>query len=150
MSDTIRQQIVTAFDTRMKTIKTANGYETNLGNSVYEWLQAPLQEDDPVSLNYRDRSNVTVRAVGCHEHRLTMEVVLAITKAATPAQVRKMIADVIVCVGTDPQWSGLAEDTRPVSDEEIEIEHRGRKIAGVSLKFEIQHNTAPFDPYTAA
>jgi len=150
MSTTIRQQIVSAVGTRLATIKTTGGYQTNLGNSVYEWLQAPLNEDDPVTLIYRDRGNVVVRAIGCHEHTMMLEILLAMTHAASPATVRNMIADVIQCVGTDVTWGGLAQDTGAVSDEEIEFEHSGRKVAGISLKFEIEYTTAPFDPYTEA
>ena len=150
MSTTIRQQIVTAFDTRMKTIKTTAGYKTNLGASVFEWLEAPLQESDPISLVYRDLQDTVVRAIGCHTHTLTMQIVLIIPAAATAAQVRNAIADVISCVGTDVTWSNLAQDTSVISDEEIEIEHQNRKIAGVSLKSEIEYTTAPYDPYTAA
>jgi len=134
----------------MEEILTAGGFSTDLGESVYEWLEAPLQETDPITLIYRDGGHVTVREIGCHNHTLTMQVVLTIPAAATQETVRQAIADVIKAVGTDVNWSALAQDTSVGSDEEIEIEHEGRKIAGVSLKFAIEYTTAPFDPYTAA
>lgn len=150
MSDTIRQQIVDAVAERFETITVNNGYQTDIGNSIYEWLSAPLNDDDPVSLIYRDRQNVTVVAIGCHEHTLTIEAVLIITHAATLATIRNMIADVVQCVGANLTWGGLAQDTGPPLDEEIELEHKGKKMAGVSIKFDIQYKTAPFDPYTKA
>lgn len=149
-SYTIREQIVRAVGERLESITIDNGYQTNLGDSVFGWLSAPLNSDDPVSLIYRDRKNTVIRAIGCHEHTLTIEAILIIAKAANLETVRNMIADVTQCVGVDVTWGGLAQDTGPVWDEEIEIEHSGKKMAGVSIKFNIEYTTAPFDPYTEA
>jgi|GEM_PF-1253406 len=149
--NTIRQRIVTAFGARMKGILIASGFSTNLGQSVYEWLEIPLQGTDPITLTCREGGHVTtVHTIGRHKHTLTMQVVILIPSAATPATVRKAIADVIKAVGTDVTWSTLAQDTSVGTDEEIEIEHAGRKVAGVGLKFAIEYTTAPYDPYTAA
>jgi len=149
MSVTIRQTIITAFDTRMKTIKVAAGYVTDLGNKVYEWLQAPFQDDEAISLIYRDRNTPIERTVGCDINTLAMEVVVVIPSAATMEEVRKAVADVIKCVGVDVTWSGLAQDTSPITEDTVEFEHQNRKIAGILLTFNIMYTTAPFDPYTA-
>src|SRR3990170_6560821 len=46
MADSKRQQIVSALDTRLKTILTTGGYETNLGNNVKWWRQEPFADTE--------------------------------------------------------------------------------------------------------
>jgi hypothetical protein len=149
MTTSIRQQIITAVDTRLKTITTVNGYNTNLGNNIFEWRDAPLQESELPGAVYRDLQQTTVMAVGYHEHALALEILILLSGTEAATTIRKLIADVIKCVGTDRTWGTLAEDTLPVSDEEIAIEHAGKKIGGISLKFIIQYVTKPFDPYNS-
>jgi len=148
MTTPIRQQLMDAVNTQLKTILTANGYNSQLGRNVFEWREASLEGDELPGIVYRDREEAAAVTIGAHEHRLVLEVVVMLSGEEAPTLVRQMIADVITCIGTDRQWSTLAEDTAPFNDEEIEIEHGGKKYAGISLKFVITYQTLPFDPYT--
>jgi N-acetylglucosamine-6-phosphate deacetylase len=147
MATSIRQQIMTAVDARLKTVTTDNGYNTNLGASVHEWRETALEIAELPGVIYRDISQTTVIAVGYHVHNLVLELDIFVSGASAPALLRQCIADAITAVGTDRQWSTLAEDTLPVNDENIAIEHEGKRIGGVRLRFVIQYCTQPFDPY---
>src|SRR3990170_3357246 len=54
MADSIRQQIMTAIDTRLKLITITNGYETNAGNNVYEFWDIALEDDELPAIIWRD------------------------------------------------------------------------------------------------
>ena len=143
-----RQQIVDAIDARLKTITTANGYNTDAGNNVFEWRSYPLDENSELpALVYRDTEEIESLAVGGYQlHTLTIEIEGYVVGANAARDLRALIADVIKAIGTDLTWGGLAEDTRPV-EESIEIDQEERKIAGAVIRIEIDYRTQAFDPY---
>lgn len=146
MADSKRQQIVTAIDARLKTILISNGYETNVGNNVYEWWSMPLIESELPGLIYRDTQEIEALSIGYHIHTLTIEIDAFVVGSNSPSDLRKLIADVIISIGVDETWGELAEDTRPV-EETIQIEQEERKIAAVKIKIEIDYRTGIFNPY---
>jgi hypothetical protein len=154
MPTTIRQQVVTALDTLFKTIKTTAGYQTNLGNNVFWWRDTPLQISELPGLNCRDISETTVRAIGQHEHILTVQAVISLESADAGETVRKEIADITKALGTNVSpnvcLGGYAEDIDPPNSELIEVEHAGIKSFGMAVNIRIQYATLPFDPYTQA
>ena len=154
MVTTIRQQIVTQLDTLFKTIKTTAGYNLNLGNNVHWWRDAPFQTSELPGLLCRDTDDVIVRAIGQHEHLLTIEAVALLESSDSGATVRQAAADIVKALGTNvPPASclgGYAEDINPPDSEVIEVQHEGIKGYGVALKFQVVYCTAPFDPYTQA
>lgn len=151
---TIRQRVVTALDTLFKTIKTTAGYQTNLGSNVFWWRDTPLQVSELPGLVCRDIAETTVRAVGQHEHILTVQAIISLESSDDGATVRKEIADITKALGTQVSpnvcLSGYAEDIDPPDSEVIEVEHAGIKIYGMAVNIRIHYATAPFDPYTQA
>jgi hypothetical protein len=147
MADSIRQSIVNAVDARLKTIKIANGYETDIGLNVNRWKAIPVSSDKEYELIYRDVSCETVY-LEAHRHKLHFEVE-AIIKAGSISdnQVRKMLADILKAIGVDPQWSNLAINTHPEGDE-INILQTEKIIGGTIIRFAIEFRTKEWDPYT--
>lgn len=151
---TIRQYVVTALDTLFKTILIAGGYQTDLGDNVFWWRDEPLQLTEMPGIRCRDTLETTVRAIGQHEHSLTIEGVISVNSSDNGETMRKVKADIIkalqtqippnVCLG------GYAEDISPMTSETFEVEHEGSKIFGMLVRFEVQYATEPFDPYTQA
>ena len=142
-----RQQIVTAIDTRLKLITITNGYETNAGNNVYEWRSSAMIESELPGLIYRDTQETEALSIGYQVHTLTIEIEGYVVGNAAPANLRKLIADVIKAIGVDSLWSALAEDTRSV-EETIQVEQEERRIAGTRIKIEVDYRTGIFNPYT--
>ncbi len=149
MADTIRQQIIDAIDERFKLIKVVNGYETNLGNSVYQWKAVSYEGADLPLIEYRDISNESgIGPNPTHDHRLTIEAEIVVAAGnTTAAQIRKMIADVKKAIGTDLRWGGLAITTEPISDSMV-IEQNEKIIGGVKINFTIIYRTMAWDEYT--
>lgn len=121
---TLRQQIMTAVAARLAGILVASGYETNLGENVFEWRDPSLQASELPALVYRDISDDRIEILdlmGADSHTqmgLTCEIELHGSEGSTtPATLRSMIADVISAIGTDMTWGGLALFTEYLSDE---------------------------------
>ena len=154
MATAIRQLVVAALDTLLKTIKTTAGYQTNLGNNVFWWRDAPLQARELPGIVCRDIAETTVRAVGQHEHVLTVQAVISLESSDDGATIRKAITDITKALGTQVSpnvcLGGYAEDIDPPDSELIEVEHAGIKGFGMAVNVRIHYATAPFDPYTQA
>lgn len=153
MADSIRQLIITALDTRLKTILVSGGYATNLGWNVFEWRSTDLQESELPALIYRDISSgealaITIMGASSkREYPLDVEIeVKGADGSTTPAQMRSMIADVIKAIGTDPTFGGLADMTEYNGDETSVLQED--KIMGSTLmRFRIIYRTKIWNPY---
>lgn len=143
---TIRQQIINKVKERLQTILVANGYNSNLGQNVYEWRVETYAKDSPASIEIRDISCETV-LLEAHRHRLLIEAEIVNILDTTPQKAREMIADVIKVIGVDPQWSSLAINTYPMGDT-IEMQQGEKIIGGAKVSFVIEFRTKEWDPYT--
>lgn len=139
----IRQQICTKINTLLKTVKTTAGYETDMGNRVYEWLSYPLDEEALTACSFKDTDLITKIGSGHWKHTLTVEVLLF---ANTPATIRLMIADCIKAFGKDLEWGALARSTDLIA-ETNGVEQKNKKILVANLTFVIVFHTAAFDSY---
>jgi hypothetical protein len=148
MADTKRQKIFDAVVTRMKTIRTANGYQTEVGTTVAEWesrfdegeLPALSVCDLPDEVSKESKSSVGVT------HRLRMQVRIFTSKGTKAKDLRKMIGDVVRAVGQDPSWGYLAMDTEPGSEGFV-VPAEAMEIAGGAVEFTVVFTTATFDPF---
>lgn len=149
MADSIRHQIVTAIDAKLKTILTVNGYETNLGNNVYEFWEEPLEIDELPGVIWKDKSEISTPLVSDFQDRLlTIGLILQAVGADAPKQLRKMIADIEKAVKSNIQWSGLAIDTDAVSmTESFEMEHKDRRIGACRIEFAVKYRTIYLNSY---
>jgi len=117
MTDSIRQRLIDKVDARFKTITTANGYQTNIGNHVFDWLERDLADNELDALIYRDPlSESEPGTIHDYGNKMRLEIEVKTKSADTTAkQVRKMIADVNKAIGVDDRWGELAIDTQPES-----------------------------------
>jgi len=149
MSDSRRQLLVDAVRTRFATILVSGGYETNIGAKLFEWRVTELETADLPALNFRDTRNVTEQKLShIHQHALEFEAdVLTAGVSETPKQIRKMIADVVKCIGVDRTWGGIAYDTDPKEDV-LGMDQAGLIAGGARIKFVIKYRTRSFNPYS--
>jgi hypothetical protein len=152
MADSILQQIINALDVRLKTILTANGYQTNLGRNVYEHRVADLQETELPALIYRDISSVsevlTIQGpTSRHEHTLEVTLDIRVSGATAPDNVRRALADTYKVLGTDPTFGALVVRTE-WRGHEMQVEQESNTIAGITITIGLVYRTVVFDPYT--
>jgi hypothetical protein len=144
MSDSKRQQIIEALDTRLKTILTAGGYKSNIGQHVFEWKTTPFAEEELPGITYRDITSNRGAEGPVNKFRWAMNIELDIVAQATPGTMRDMINDVLKAIGTGPTWGGLAQGTRQ-PEVEIQVEQENKIITGAAMKFEIVYDAPLWD-----
>ena len=147
MPDTKRQAIVDAMVTRLQTILTGGGYETNAGQNVKVWLERPFAISELPGINVRDSDSTTTVTHGLDQHDLRFELDLFVASSAAVATIRQVIGDVVAAIGTDKTFGGTVIDT--LQEEELfQLQHDEKIIAGCQLVFTVQFETQHFDPYT--
>ena len=149
MTDSVRQEVVTALDTLFKTITTANSYNTNLGNNVSWWRSRPLQASELPALCLKDTNENRVVAIGQWEHLLTIEAEILVNASDDGDSMRQAAADVIKVLGTSLTLGGIAEDIRPPgSMESVDVEQDSLRMFGALMSFQVEYYTNPWDPYS--
>lgn len=149
MTTNKRQQIVTAIDTRLKTILTANGYETNIGATVVWWAMSPIDQNLLPQILVKDTEKMDILGIGQHQHTLNIavEIMLKPVYTAAASTMRQVIADLYKCIGVDVTWGGLAEDTSLPMESGLRIEQHEYCLVGVGYNFDVEYITNPWDPY---
>jgi len=142
VSDSIRQQIITALDTRLKTILVVNDYKTNAGQHVFDWEDRDLDDSELEAIIYRDPGNGRTQATVVEfDNKMVVEIeVKAKAGVETAKRIRKMIEDVFRAIGTDETWGGLADCTTPVG-EKIDIQKSDKIIGAGTIFIEIEYRT---------
>ena len=154
MADSIRKRIMTAFDTRLRTIRVVNGYATNAGANVYDWLTTNLAVSSLPAITYKDpvvSGGEVVTIAGPvdsqREFEMDVECTLISNGAGIRAVIRDMIADLIRAIGVDPTWGGLALST-DLSGDDTEIEQHEETIGSCTVKTRVIYRTKMWDTTT--
>ena len=139
MPKTKRQKIVDAAGARLKTV-TGNVFHRK--ENAYEQGKLPC-------IGYED-TNDSAEDLSAQLYLRTLTIEISVFAKGTSAveDVRQLMAQIEKTIGTDLNWSGLAEDTiQQDVGEDISMVHKDKKIAGGKLVFEIQYTTDRFNPY---
>lgn len=160
MADSKRQRIVDAIKTRMATILTANGYDTDLGLNVREWESWVQQEDIPDDgvISICDLPAVAASSDQARAERVVTGVTVWLMPvqfriflkrdAAVHANLRTAIKDVNRAIRQDRRWTvaniGLAAATRPQREGPL-LNEETFEIAGAVVEVEVKYLTKEFD-----
>lgn len=156
MPPTIRQKLVDEIRRRLQAITIANGFETDLGlGPIDEWPIAYQAEELP-ALGIFDLINNTAQEYAQEKriiNELGFQVRIFLPREPVPATVRKMLADVLRAVITDPTTGQrdatlgkLAVDMQPTEDGFI-VPKETFQIDGAAVGFMVQFLAAPFNAY---
>jgi hypothetical protein len=150
MPDSKRQQIIDKVLERMITIRTANGYQTNLGLAVRDW-ETNWDEKELPALSVCDldeKSLMPNESADAPRQIRQLPVGLKIfTQSDTPArEIRKLIADVEKAIKVDLRWTSLAMHTVPQRSGMV-VSEEAFEIAGAAVEIEIVYMTDTFDSY---
>ncbi len=146
--DSIRQQIITALDSRLRTILVLNGYKSNIGYQVVPWDTTPMDANVAAyRLEYRDPEDTQEYiSVGQHYHQLKVEIRILFRDETPLENIREMIADVTQCIGLDVTWGSLAQDTNQDGNWVMDKNQASDTAAGASVKYVIEYTTEPWNP----
>ncbi len=146
MVDSIHQRIISAIDTRFKTILIAGGYKTNMGQHVFAWKETPFDASEIDGLNYRDRREQRTPGCGVYEFTLPIEIEVF---SSSPEGIRKCLADLEKAIFVDETWGGLAENSE-IDSSEMAIEHKEHIYGASNVVMTVEYRTVRGDPDTAA
>lgn len=161
MTTPVRQQILDAVGSRLKTINGTGGYVSDFSAGVFEWAPGPIETEALPAVIYRETDCDTADSntdrsvsIGMHRHRLQIEVEAKMKGSASTADIRQAIADIWKAIGveaggaTPGRWGGLAVMTDPQGDA-IATNIQDKMYASAIIKFMITFRTPEWDPYTA-
>lgn len=146
--DTKRQRIVDAVVERVREIRVAAGYQTDLGERVEDWVTSWDDAELPAAsvCDLPEESEKANKDAKRATHKIPVHVRIFVGKNERPATLRKMIGDVLAAVKKDPRWGGLALDTWPKTDGFV-IPEDSFVIAGGAVEFVVEYATDTFDPF---
>ena len=142
-----RQQIVDAIKTRFTAITVANGYVTNLGNSLDEWRTTPFTEEELPGINLRDEVepvSYASKLSGSVQRQLNIVADLILKETDCSATLaRAGLADVERAIAVDPTWGGLARLTI-MKESRLMTDDKGMWLGGARIAFTIEYYSKPF------
>lgn len=140
-----RADLISALDTRFKTILTTAGYNTNLGANVKHWQTEDIPEASCPALIYSDASdNQELEAFDEIRHDLAVTIDLKYVVSDID-DVYDGIEDVPAAIGTDPSFGGLATGTLPIGNE-LDVSGDGQTIiVTAKINIVITYLTGVFD-----
>lgn len=143
----IRQQIVDALETRMQSILTTGGYNTDIGTNVFIHRATPMQESEIPGMNITEQERVTQDTVGEELHEMSVSLLVVEDGEASVSTLRDIEADLVYALGQDRTFGGLAQDTGTVSVSAAEVRVGDRVVAGAQATFTIEYTTENMNPY---
>jgi len=139
----LRQQIVDAIETRLKTIRVANGYQTEAGQHVFPWRLVPIPDSDmPALCIYDTDCNMSPDgAIGYFTHELQVDIDAIVSGSASRTTVRSIMEDVFRAVGVDRTWGGLAEHTE-IQSHGINLEQAERVLGAGQVRMTVRYRAS--------
>jgi hypothetical protein len=145
--DPIRQRIMDAVKARFALILISNGYNTDVGSNVFEQKAEPFQESEIPGMNIRESETPKMDTVGAEVHPMVFEVFAIDNGDASPAALRNIWADIIIAIGLDRTWGGLAQDTSLPEVGTADTVIAEKTVAGARISFTVTYSTGLMDPY---
>ena len=158
MADSKRETAVNALKTRLQTITTGNGYETDIGSNVKIYFPAEIELDDDtlplvnikdgdtdISLFDDDLGPITI---GKERQRINMSIHIRMAEGTnTAVYLRKAIADVYKAIGTDRRLGGAVFEIFP-SSHTMGVTQTDRVIGSADIVLSVFLETGLFNPYS--
>ena len=123
-----RQQITDALVVKLATILTANGYQTDVGASVFTWRRHPLTADEVPCLVVADidlNRDYSGSSIGQVNNVLTLKVAGFASSSTTLADARKIEEDIVAAIGDWETAGGLANWVQVESSFMVMEQHEG-------------------------
>lgn len=162
MPDSIEQKIITAIVTRLGTISTGNGFQTNIGAKVRDWETNWQEEDLPAISVFTGRAASDQAPTGRRftQHLLPVTIVISLKRGTSAANARTAISDVKMAIRGGPtatgeiweRWPdngaatgvGLAMWTREVAHS-IQTPQDSLEIIGTQVEIDVAFITQKFN-----
>jgi len=144
MADEKREQVMAAVIDRMKTIRTANGYLTDIGKNVFRWRMTPLNEGEVPGMSVRDPRRTVLRRYSdsLRDYQLTVEMeAVSAPGSLTDSDLNNTLQDLYrAFLEVDPTFGGLVFSAEPDSDEKT-FDHQAQKFGSAICRFNLTYRS---------
>ncbi|PHO10326.1 hypothetical protein CPG37_04570 [Malaciobacter canalis] len=134
----IRQKIVDTIIEKLKTISGSNGFYSEAGANVFEWLEKPLDKDEYPAIVVRDPADNVTDDFTITSHTLKIEVDIAVSGKNTPWNMREVTSDVIKA------FSLVEEELNyqcKCNGSEFITEQKDTTYGGVRVEFDVMYQS---------
>lgn len=134
----IRQKIVDTIIEKLKTISGSNGFYSEAGKNVFEWLEKPLDKDEYPAIVVRDPADNVTDDFTITRHNLKIEVDIAVIGKNTPWNMREVTSDVIKA------FSLVEEELNyqcKCNGNEFITEQKDTTYGGVRVEFDVMYQS---------
>jgi hypothetical protein len=139
-----RLDILQAVETRLQTIQTSNGYQTNLGSRVFYWHDLPHEYGETGAVTFRDVEEELIEVNTWHECCLHLEIE-AIAFVDGLVETEKLVSDLRTMLKGDRTWGRLALKTKLIKIAKT-LETEGKTAARVVAEVDIVFRVPLFEP----
>lgn len=148
MSDSIREQIIQAAEEQLKTMATANGYNTDLGSSVFRAKNRVHEKELPV-ISILDGEEHVERKHGALAvtMALTVEVLIDAQDHDSSPLANQILADILTCILSDNTPFHPLIDSVEYTSGSISYPEDISTIVGVSAVFTFTYSIINNNPY---
>lgn len=130
----IRQNIVDEIVTQMKKIASSNGFYSEAGENVFEWLEKPFDTDELPGIVIRDISDSTTDDFTITNHVLKIEVDIAVSGRNATWNMREVTSDVMMAFKNVEDELGLI---CKCNGSDFIIEQKDTLYGGVRVEFDV-------------
>ena len=143
---TVRQSIVDALVTRLKTVTVSNGYASNAGLTVYAWFPENLQVNVLPCILIRDTADqIEDLSRTVTQHRLSIDVMGFVASGTTTDDAaRALVGDLAKCLmnPADRTLGGVCDSISMTDGGTIQLEQSSDATrASVSLGLTVVYRT---------
>jgi len=152
MADTVREQIIQAFATKLATVTVANGYHYDVGNSVERAVPAKTKDQVPALVLW-DTNDSVAEIQNYSGGHIALPLLVNAFIAVDPlvnnsVAANRLLGDLIKAMTSgDTTLGGLADSTR-YTESQMEYPQPGEQTIGVNVVFNLMFNFAKGDPFT--
>ena len=102
-----RQQIIDKLKEILSQILIVNGYQTNIGQNVFDWRLEPLRREETPCIVIRDIESYVEEDYTDNANDIRLELQFDIIMTTTIEDLRKALADLKKCLGQNETLDGL-------------------------------------------
>ena len=133
-----RQFIIDSIAEQLKLISAANGFYSEAGKNVFEWLEKPLDKDEYPAIIVRDVTD-DVSDGQILEHSLKIEVDIAVSNKGTSLwDMREVTSDVLKAFG---ELENTINYKCRYLGSDFLVEQKDTIYGGVRLTFSVSYET---------
>lgn len=151
MADTIREQIITAYMTRLASWTTTNGFHYSCGATAQRAVQHVEYDDLPACVLWSQMETAEQDAFGQTDREMELKLeALAAVGDTNPSVVQERLLGDGIKIMTDPAVivTALIEDIVYVEGGPAGIGKSEEKVTAIAAKFKVKYATLIGDPYS--